>query len=293
MRLPRSRPAAKPFSPSADTASIGAKDIAISQDPLQALIQLKRAGLSVGAARIRLLEAIERLGSISAAAKAEGLSYKGAWDAVQALNNLSHQPLVLAASGGRTGGAATVSPAGRALIATFGRAESALQGYAARVQAVLDGEGSDFGDFLRSVTMKTSARNAYHGTVSHVVDGAVNAEVTLKVSDGIDLVAIVTRESVADMDLKPGATVVALIKSSFVLLAAGHEPISISARNRLMGTISSITTGAVNDEVTLAFDAGKTLTAIITHGSCVEMGLEVGQPAQALIKASHIILASA
>jgi len=253
---------------------------------------LKRAGDSVGAARIRLLEEIERHGSISAAAKAVGLSYKGAWDAVQALNNLSRQPLVLAAPGGRAGGAASVSAAGIALIAAFGRAERALKAYAAEVQAVLDGEGADLGDFLRSVTMKTSARNAYHGTVTQLTDGAVNAEVTVKISDGIDLVAIVTRESVADMDLKPGAAVVALIKSSFVLLATGHEPIGISARNRLLGTVSAITPGAVNDEVTLAFDAGKTLTAIITHGSCIEMGLEVGQPAQALVKASHIILAS-
>lgn len=221
-----------------------------------------------------------------------GLSYKGAWDAVQALNNLSRQPLVLAAPGGKAGGAASVSAAGHALITAFGRAEHALKAYAAEVQAVLDGEGSDFGDFLRSVTMKTSARNAYHGTVTQLLDGAVNAEVMLKVSDSIDLVAIVTRESVAAMGLQPGAAVVALIKSSFVLLASGHAPISISARNRLLGTISAITPGAVNDEVTLAFDAGKTLTAVITHGSCVEMGLEVGQPAQALIKASHIILTS-
>ncbi len=266
-------------------------ETAITDDTLQALIQLKRAGDSVGAARIRLLEAIERHGSISAAAKAVGLSYKGAWDAVQALNNLSRQPLVLAAPGGRTGGGASVSPTGRALIAAFARAESAVQTYAAQIQAVLD-EGADLGDFLRSVTMKTSARNAYHGTVTTVIDGAVNAEVTLKVSDGIDLVAIVTRESIAAMDIKPGASVMALIKSSFVLLAAGHDSISISARNRLKGVVAATIAGAVNDEVTLEFDAGKTLTATITHGSCVEMGLAVGQPAQALIKASHIILAS-
>ena len=254
---------------------------------------MKRAGESVGAARIRLLEAIGRHGSISAAARAVGLSYKGAWDAVQALNNLSHQPLVLAAPGGKAGGTATVSPAGHALIAAFSRAETALSTYAVQVQAVLDGEGTDFGNFLRSLTMKTSARNAYHGIVTQIVDGAVNAEVTLKVSDDIELVAVVTRESVVDMDLKTGVAVVALIKSSFVLLASGHDRLGISARNRLLGTVSAITPGAVNDEVTLAFDAGKTLTAVITHSSCIEMGLEVGQPAQALIKASHIILAGA
>jgi molybdate transport system regulatory protein len=49
--------------------------------------------------------------------------------------------------------------------------------------------------------------------------------------------------------------------------------------------------GAVNDEVTLELDGGKTLTATITRGSGEALGFKDGEPAQALIKASHIILA--
>ena len=45
------------------------------------------------------------------AARACGLSYKGAWDAVQALNNLFERPLVEAQTGGRQGGAAAVTAA--------------------------------------------------------------------------------------------------------------------------------------------------------------------------------------
>jgi molybdate transport system regulatory protein len=58
----------------------------------------------VGARRIALLTAIAEQGSISAAARTLGLSYKGAWDGVQALNNLFERPLVLARAGGRRGG---------------------------------------------------------------------------------------------------------------------------------------------------------------------------------------------
>jgi molybdate transport system regulatory protein len=58
----------------------------------------------VGLERIALLEAVARLGSISAAAKQVGLSYKGAWDGVQALNNLFDAPLVNAAPGGKAAG---------------------------------------------------------------------------------------------------------------------------------------------------------------------------------------------
>ena len=58
----------------------------------------------IGARRIALLEAIGAAGSITAAAKSVGLSYKGAWDAVNAINNLADRPLVQGSTGGAGGG---------------------------------------------------------------------------------------------------------------------------------------------------------------------------------------------
>ncbi len=49
--------------------------------------------------------------------------------------------------------------------------------------------------------------------------------------------------------------------------------------------------GAVNDEVVLDVGEGKSITATITRGSAEELGIAVGEPAWALIKASHVILA--
>ncbi len=256
---------------------------------IKALLTLRKGNASaVGGARIDLLRAIAQSGSITAAAKVCGLSYKGAWDAVQAMNNLSVQPVVRAQTGGRGGGAAEVTEAGMALVTAFDRAGAVLDVFAGQLAAVLDG-----GDIrlLESFTMKTSARNAYTGTVSFVHDGAVNAEVGLTIADSIEIVAIVTRESVEALELAPGQTATALIKSSFVLLASGHEALPISARNRLLGTVSAVVPGAVNDEVTLDLGGGKSVTAVITAESRQALKLEVGQPAQALIKASHIILA--
>ncbi len=262
----------------------------MNDSPLTALLMLRKGATSqVGASRIELLRQVGETGSISAAAKACGLSYKGAWDAVQAMNNLSARPLVRAQTGGRQGGAAEVTPAGRALIDAFARAGDVLEAFAGQLQAALD--GNDIDPLFRSLSMKTSARNAYAGTVKSVHDGAVNAEVVLTIADGIDLVAIVTRESVETLGLAPGRPATALIKSSFVILAAGHDPLPVSARNRLAGRVSAVTLGAVNDEVVLDLGGGKTVNAIITRESREELKLEVGQPAQALIKASHIILA--
>ncbi|HNO89171.1 MAG TPA: winged helix-turn-helix domain-containing protein, partial [Rhodocyclaceae bacterium] len=74
-------------------------------------------GTFLGDTRIRLLEAIERYGSISQAAKAVPLSYKAAWDAVDAMNNLAEEPLVERSVGGKHGGGTSLTEYGQRVIA--------------------------------------------------------------------------------------------------------------------------------------------------------------------------------
>ncbi|HEY4071684.1 MAG TPA: TOBE domain-containing protein [Herbaspirillum sp.] len=63
-----------------------------------------------------------------------------------------------------------------------------------------------------------------------------------------------------------------------------------SARNQFPGTVSKVTTGAVNDEIELDVLGGQKIVAIITHESTKNLGLKAGVAAFALIKASSIIL---
>ena len=73
----------------------------------------------------RLLEAVIEHGSISKAAKAAGFSYKTAWEAVAAVNNLLPTPAFVTKVGGGAGGA-EVTEAGRRLIAVFHKLEDRL-----------------------------------------------------------------------------------------------------------------------------------------------------------------------
>ena len=138
--------------------------------------------------------------------------------------------------------------------------------------------------------MKTSARNALRGTVASVTDGAVNAEVAVQVAHGVEIIAVVTRASVADLGLMPGKPAIALIKSSFIVLAKG-EGLMTSARNQIPGRVIGREDGLVNSEITLAIADGKTLTATITRESAERLGLAAGETVTALIKAPHVILA--
>ncbi len=63
-----------------------------------------------------------------------------------------------------------------------------------------------------------------------------------------------------------------------------------SARNEFPGTVTAVTKGAVNAEVTLDIGGGQVLTAIITNASVDGLNLAAGKPAVALIKAPWVIL---
>jgi molybdate transport system regulatory protein len=246
---------------------------------------LKRGGLArVGLERIALLEAVARLGSISAAAKEAGLSYKGAWDGVQALNNLFDAPLVAAAPGGKSGGTAEVTPRGQAVIRAFRAAEREIGAAFARLEADLSGEA----ELLWSLGLRTSARNALRGVVSGVEDDGVTATVTLSLGESLSLRASITRRSAEDLDLAPCRPAIALIKSSFVRL--GESVPWGDADNRLAGEIVDRDAGETSAEVTIALSAGKTLTATLKPGDAA-WGLAIGAKVEARIAASDVILA--
>jgi len=76
-------------------------------------------GIRVGPGKIRLLEAIAAHGSISAAGRALGMSYRRAWILVDALNGTFAEPVVTGRAGGRSGGGAAVTPFGVRLIACY------------------------------------------------------------------------------------------------------------------------------------------------------------------------------
>jgi len=247
-------------------------------------------GLEISDQRIRLLEGIDALGSISAAARTVGLTYRGAWDAVSAINTLGERPLVLARTGGRSGGGAQLTDDGRRFLRAVQHIRRGLHRQAQAISIELGSELVVPGLSWRHL-MRTSARNMLMCKVAEVKHGAVNAEIDLDVTPSIRLVAIITEESVKNLELAPGREVFALIKSSFVLLAPEAEVGRTSARNVLRGTVARREDGAVNSEIILDLGEGKSIAAIITKESASSLDFKLGDRACALIKASHIILA--
>src|SRR5262249_32920673 len=108
--------------------------------------------------RLRLLEEVDKRGSISAAAKALRVSYKAAWESLDALNTPSERPLVARSTGGSAGGGTRLTPHGRQVLALLrdvdGDVRSAID--------AMSGRGKQFERFfrarqlMRNWNMKTS-----------------------------------------------------------------------------------------------------------------------------------------
>ncbi|MDE6886260.1 MAG: LysR family transcriptional regulator [Helicobacteraceae bacterium] len=83
----------------------------------------------LGIGRIELLKGIKQTGSISQAAKAMHMSYKAAWDNIDAINNLSSKKLVKKIIGGHSGGGTILTDEGNIAIEAFDELEMAKRAF--------------------------------------------------------------------------------------------------------------------------------------------------------------------
>jgi molybdate transport system regulatory protein len=82
------------------------------------------SGERIGPGKITLLEAIRSTGSISAAARSIGMSYRKAWLLVEEINHMLREPAVKAETGGTRGGGAVVTAAGERIVGLYRAIES-------------------------------------------------------------------------------------------------------------------------------------------------------------------------
>ena len=243
-----------------------------------------------GSERFALLRAVASEGSITRAAKAYGISYKAAWDAIDAMNTLAGEPLVERSPGGRGGGSTRLTSRGQRLVERFVQIDAAHQ----RFLKLLDDQSIDIDEpfsLLRVLNLKTSARNQLVGTITSLRSGAVNDEVEITLPSGQRIVAVVTQDSAQSLGLRTKMTAIALVKASSIVVATDLDGAKLSARNQLPGKVSAVTPGAVNAEVVIDLDGGGSIAAIVTEGSVKSLGLAVGKKAIALFKATSVIVA--
>jgi molybdate transport system regulatory protein len=262
---------------------------------LQAHLQVEAGdGAMIGDDRIRLLEAIDHTGSINKAARKVPMSYKTAWDALDALDNLADQPVIVRTVGGLGGGGTTLTAYGRWLVAMFRAVEGEYQ---AAVDALADAAGPEVADkaafqrLLRRLTMSTTVSNQFACRVTTLFSGPVLTKVGLALDADTPIEVHVTTEGAEAMRLAEGQDVIALVKAQSILLIPGAQ-VRTSAQNHLSGVVSRLKVGPLNTEVIVDVPPRmmRHIKAVVATPTARALGLDVGAPVTAAFQAMSPVL---
>jgi molybdate transport system regulatory protein len=238
-----------------------------------------------------LLEALDGTGSINKAARTAGLSYKGAWLLLETACNLATEPLLETATGGAGGGGTRLTEAARGLLAAWRTLQTEQREFL-RLQEARLAQLPALSGLLRRMSMKTTARNQFAGTVKSVELGPVSATVTIALKNGDDIAATMTATAAQRLKLKKGKEALALIKASAIVLVTDFAGWQLSARNQFAGTVSRIERGAVSSLVILTLPGGATISASVTNEGVQALDLKVGAAATAVFKAYSVMVAA-
>lgn len=242
----------------------------------------------LGRGRMELLMLIEKSGSITKAAKEMKMSYKAAWDAVDAMNNLSPSALVESSKGGKGGGGTTITPYAKELIETYKILEEEhhffLQNLAKRIQEK-DGHIS----LLESMNVRLSARNQLKVKVTEIHKSRVESELTLQLGENTWLNATITNDSFDALEIAIGVELYAIFKANALTLSSDIN-LKKSDANRLLGTIARIERDSFNAQIIIELENKKSVCSTMSVDIFDELGVGVGSKVVAFCRPKNIIL---
>lgn len=162
----------------------------------------------IGKGGAEILQTIDKSHSITKTAESLCMSYRYVWNYLRGIQNVLGEPIVETFKGGRNGGGgAKLTKLGLNLLLEYRQVERYLD-------SVLSGS-----DGLEVKDLKLSARNQFKGKVVAVKKGVITAEVKVEVMMPVTVTAVITKESVEDLDIKIGDEVTAIVKSTEIMIA--------------------------------------------------------------------------
>lgn len=251
--------------------------------------------------RIDILRQIGVCGSISQAARAVGVSYKAAWQAVDTLTNLAGTPLVSRAVGGAGGGGAQLTEAGLQLLVAADAMAQARGAVLSRWQAT-----PHAGPALARLAVRTSMRNqlpcvvdrlAVRGQIAcvHLRLQGDRAGAARNAAGAVSLASRITRESAELLGLQPGLAVLALCKATAVRVERDVRVALASAHavpegtHRLSARVTRVVRGESGDEVSAELTEGLHMVGFAAPRS----GLRPGSAVVLLLEENAVVLALA
>lgn len=182
--------------------------------------------LFVDPKRIRLLREIQQCGSINQAAKNAQVSYKSAWDHLEAMNKISPRPLLDRNIGGKNGGGTSLTPYALRLLQLYDLLEQTQQ----RAFEILQDEHIPLDNLLSATARfspQSSARNQFFGNIKSLTHQQHYYDVEVELAQSKLLMHVfITPQSAVRLQLDLGKEVLLMVKAPWVKLVTDATPYS-------------------------------------------------------------------
>lgn len=158
----------------------------------------------IGSGKAALLIAIDEEKSLNRACKKINISYKRAWQMLKNIEKNAGQPVVTSIRGGKNQGT---------FLTEY--AKEILAEYEARKKIIYETVNDE--TFWEGVGLKITARNQIAGKVVDVEEGDIISKVKISIEPTV-VTSVITREAVEKLDIKKGDQVLAIVKSTEVMI---------------------------------------------------------------------------
>ncbi|WP_443091625.1 TOBE domain-containing protein [Basfia succiniciproducens] len=241
--------------------------------------------LFVDPKRIRLLKEIARCGSINQAAKNAKVSYKSAWDHLEAMNAISPKPLLERNIGGKNGGGTQLTNYARRLLQLYDLLEKTQE----KAFQILQDESIPLNNPLSATarfSLQSSARNQFFGKVTKLELKNGHCMVSIQI-EGLNrpLVASITEKSAVRLGLVPGKEVMLMIKAPWIKTQL-EEP--VDKENQFLAEVRSVSDKGGEKEIILSIGENPEFCATIEK----TVDVAVNQKRWLYIDPEQIVLAS-
>jgi len=156
---------------------------------------------------IRLLETIEKTGSLNAACKKLKTSYRYEWGELKKAKENLGQPLVMSNTGGQKGGQTILTAFGKKILTQNKLRNNAME-------TLTKNE-----DFWQVMSTKLSARNQIPGKIKEIKKDGVAAKIIIEVTEPITVTSVITSDAADFLELKKGMEVKAVVKATEVMIS--------------------------------------------------------------------------
>jgi len=167
-----------------------------------------------------LLRRISENNSLTEAAKLLGISYRNAWGRIRKIESTFGKRILETTSGGVSGGGSVLTPDGALLLKDFRRTRKYL------FNVLEDLESAE------NIGYKLSARNRFGAKVVGIERGDIASLVKMTTKAPISLTSMITEDALEDLGLKVGDQVVAVVKSTEVMVAKQDRPFAATTQRR-------------------------------------------------------------